>query len=72
MKAVLREDMVKNYTGHTPDINFFYGHREYGPGIGPLRQYEEVPDTLCQPITSYNQAQDKTLTYRAWGDIPQS
>ncbi|XP_067936659.1 uncharacterized protein [Watersipora subatra] len=66
LKAVLREDQIKRQTGYKPNVGFYHCYGEYGPGYGPLRQYEEVPDTLSQTITFYNEHQDKSLTYPVW------
>ena len=68
LKAVLREDQVKRQTGYKPSVNFYHNHREYGPGYGPLRQYEEIPDTLDQEITVYNKQQDRSLSYPMWSE----
>lgn len=69
LQAVMREDKVKQECGHRPDVNFYHHQHEYGPGIGPLRQYEETPDSLKTNITSYNQSQDKSLTYSLWAGV---
>lgn len=69
LQAVLREDRVKKQTGHKPGVPYYHHEREYGPGIGPLRQYEETPDSLKTNITSYNQKQDKSLSYSAWAGV---
>lgn len=68
LRAVLREDRVRKRTGYKPNVNFYHHQQEYGPGYGPLRQYEETPDTLCQTITSYNRQQDRSLTYPMWAE----
>lgn len=69
LQAVLREDSVRKQTGHKPNVAFYHTEHEYGPGIGPLRQYEETPDTLEQCITSYNKTQDKSLSYPMWMEL---
>lgn len=68
LQAVLREDAIKKQTGEKPSFGFYHNEREYGPGYGPLRQYEENPDTLRQTITVYNKQQDSSLHYPMWAE----
>jgi len=41
---VLREDAVKIQTGSSPTPGFYRAMAEFGPGMGPLRQYHEELD----------------------------